>query len=217
MQVSSHSKRLLGWLALVGAMIALGYSATGEPPEDVLYLWETFVGSLIAFALIGLLLFWIVYGGPASELLALRRPRSWGAALGWVTLIFIGVIVLAAGLEPVLHGGEEQGLVPDEWDADRAAPYAANAAATAVLVPVVEEFLFRGAGYSLLLRYGRPAAIGGTAVLFGLAHGLVLLLPVLVAFGVGLAWLRARTGSIYPCILLHGCFNALSVTVAVFV
>lgn len=214
--MSSHSKRLAGWLALVGAMIALGYSADGEPPEDIFYRWETFVGSLIAFGLIGLFLLWIVYGGPAGELLALRRPRAWGPALGWVALVFVGVFVLGAVLEPVLHGGEEQGLVPEEWDPDRAAPYAANAAATALLVPVVEELLFRGAGYSLLLRYGRPVAIGSTAVLFGLAHGLVLLLPVLVAFGVGLAWVRGRTGSIYPCILLHACFNALSVSVAPF-
>ena len=112
--------------------------------------------------------------------------------------------------------GEEQGLVPDEWRPDDAAPFAANLALTAVGVPIVEELTFRGAGYSLLSRYGRGVAIVGTAVIFGLAHGLVLALPVLVAFGLGLAWLRSRSGSVYPGMLLHGSFNAVAVLVSVF-
>lgn len=210
------SGRLIGWLALVGALIALAYSSP-RPEEDVLYLWDSFAGVLIASAVMGLVLLWIVHRGPAAELLALRQPHSWRAAFAWVGGIFVATFVLGALLEPLLHPGEEQGIVPQEWDADRAAPFAANAAATAIVVPVVEELVFRGAGYSLLERYGRLAAIAGTSILFGLAHGLVLALPVLVAFGLGLAWLRARTGSVFPGMVLHGVFNAIAVIVGVFV
>ena len=50
-------------------------------------------------------------------------------------------------------------------------------------IPFVEELTFRGLGYSLLERFGRWPAILAVGVLFGLAHGLVLSLPVIVVFG----------------------------------
>ena len=56
--------------------------------------------------------------------------------------------------------------------------------------------MFRGAGYSLLARFGQIVAILVTGVTFGLVHGLIEALVVLTAFGIGLAWLRARTDSV---------------------
>ena len=85
----------------------------------------------------------------------------------------------------------------------------------ALFAPVVEELTYRGLGYTLLERYGRWVAIGATALLFGVAHGLVIGLPVLVAFGVGLGWLRSKTGSVVPGMVLHGVFNAIALIVAV--
>jgi len=58
-------------------------------------------------------------------------------------------------------------------------------------------------------------AIVGTGVLFGLAHGLVEALPILVALGIGLAFLRARTDSLYPGFAVHALFNAIALTLAV--
>ena len=130
--------------------------------------------------------------------------------------LLVFVWILGVVLDPFLHPGEEQGLVPEEWDPQEAAPFAANLGATTLVVPVVEELTFRGAGYSLLaLRYGKGVAIVGTGILFGAAHGLVLALPLLVAFGVALAWLRSRTGSVVPGIVLHGVFNGLAVALGV--
>ena len=39
---------------------------------------------------------------------------------------FVAIAVIAAALDLFLNAGEEQGLVPDEWDPDRAAPFVAN-------------------------------------------------------------------------------------------
>ena len=50
---------------------------------------------------------------------------------------------------------------------------------------------------------------------FGLVHGLIEALVVLTAFGIGLAWLRARTDSVYPCMAVHSLFAAVSAIVAV--
>jgi membrane protease YdiL (CAAX protease family) len=85
----------------------------------------------------------------------------------------------------------------------------------AVFVPIVEELMFRGLGYSLLARYGIPAAIVGTGVLFALGHGVIEGLPIFVFLGLGLAYIRYRADSVYPTIALHSCFNALALVLAV--
>lgn len=213
--------RLAGWLTFVGVLAALNYSsrfAVDSPTvtSDFFYRWDSFVGGVVQMAVMAGVLYWIVHSGPARQLLALRRPRSWPRAAGAMIVVFIAILALGSALNPLLHPGEEQGLVPERWRPEAAAPFGANLALTALFTPVVEELVFRGAGYSLLARYGRGVAILGTGILFGVAHGLVLALPILVAFGIGLAWLRSRSGSVYPGMILHGTFNGTAVLVGVF-
>lgn len=212
--------RLSGWLSLVGALIVLNYAArygteTETVTREAFYRWATVVGAGVQFGImLGLTL--LIVRGAVTDLLALRRPRSWKKAAGIMLGVFVGVFVLSGILSALgLRPGEEQGLAPAGWDSSRAAPFAANFVVAVALVPLVEELLFRGAGFSLLARWGRGAAIVGTGVLFGLGHGLLEALPILIAFGVGLAWLRDRSDSVYPPILLHGIFNGVSLIAAV--
>jgi CAAX protease family protein len=209
--------RLVAWLTFVGFYVALAYASRasgGDPPEDALYRYSTAWSGAIWYG-ITLLVVLLITRGRHRELLALRRPRSIGRAIGWSVAVIVAVFVVEAVLEPFLHAGEEQGLTPDTWDPDRAAAYAANAVVIAVIAPIVEELMFRGAGYSLLARYGQAVAIVAVGVLFGLVHGLIAGLIVLSVFGMGLAWLRAKTNSVYPCIAVHALFNAVALIVAV--
>ena len=50
---------------------------------------------------------------------------------------------------------------------------------------------------------------------FALIHGLVEGFPIIATFGIGLTYLRAKTGSIYPCILLHAAFNGAALALGV--
>ena len=109
----------------------------------------------------------------------------------------------------------EQALTPTHWESAHAAAFGANLVLFAVVAPIVEELTFRGLGYSVLVQFGKPFAIVGVGVAFGLAHGLVEALPVLVVFGSGLAWLRSKTDSVYPGILLHATFNSASLLLSV--
>jgi membrane protease YdiL (CAAX protease family) len=78
--------------------------------------------------------------------------------------------------------------------------------------PVVEELFFRGLLLrSLDRRYGVPAAVLGSALVFGLAHYELLQLPALILFGVVLAVLAERTGRLGPGIAAHAAFNAATV------
>jgi uncharacterized protein len=211
------SGRLVAWLVLVGVQVVAGYGSRasgGKPPKNAIYHWNLAIGGVIQYAIILGVVLAIAWPAP-RELLALRRPRSWPRALGAAGIVLVVVYVLAAGLDPVLHPGREQGLTPSGWDSHRAAAFATNFVVIAAIAPIVEELTFRGAGFSLLERWGRPFAIVAVGLLFGLAHGLVEALPILVVFGMGLAWVRSRTESVYPGILLHATFNAIALIVAV--
>lgn len=211
--------RLPGWLALATGLAALNYAGNlaseGEPDREVLYRWSSSVGGLIQYTLILLLLLAIARGLPRAAL-GLRRPASWGRAAGLVAGSLVAIWVVAAGLGLFLDAGDEQGLVPDEWDGSRWAPFLANAVVVVVAAPVVEELTYRSVGFATVrpLR-GDVLAIVVTSLAFGLAHGLVVALPVLTAFGVVLGWLRLRTGSVYPCMVLHGIFNGAALLAAV--
>ena len=211
--------RTLGWLAFVGTLAVIAYAsrlAGGKPDRDVLYRYDVAIGSVIQYGLMLAIVLWIGKGLPKRELLALRRPRTgfWKTA-GLVAGTLAAIIALSALLDQVANAGEEQGLTPDRWDPSRAGAYAASFVAVAVIAPIVEELTFRGEGFALLAAYGRWVAIVGTALAFALGHGLVVGLPVLLVFGLGLAWLRDRTESVYPGIALHAIFNGAALIVAV--
>jgi uncharacterized protein len=211
-------RRLTWWWILVGVLALLAYSsraAGGRPPEDALYQWGTAASAAIVYAVVLGLVLLIARGAAVRELLAVRPPASWGRALAWGLVLFIGVLIVGAALDPFLDAGEEQGLTPSGWNADRAAAFAANAIVVAGIAPVVEELTYRGLGYSLLRPYGMASAIVGVGLAFGLAHGLIEALPILALFGMGLAFLRERTDSVYPPILLHAAFNGFALTISI--
>jgi membrane protease YdiL (CAAX protease family) len=210
--------RLIAWLTLVGAYIVLAYAgraAGGDPPDDLLYRYSTAVFGVVQYAIVMLIILWIVRGPSRRDLLALRSPASWWRAGGLSLAVIVAIYVLTVSTEPFLRAGEEQGLTPSSWDPDRAGAYAVNFAVIALVAPVVEELMYRGAGYSLLVPFGQAVAIAVVGLTFGLVHGLVSALLVLTVFGAALAWLRARTGSVYPCIAVHSLFNSVALVVAV--
>jgi membrane protease YdiL (CAAX protease family) len=211
------SGRLAAWLALVGAQILLGYSARatqGKPDRNVVYHWSTFAQTVVYYGIF-LAIVLLISRGDTRNLLALRPPRSWGTALGVAAAVIVGIVLLEAALDPVLHADREQGLTPTHWEPAHAAAFVASFVALVLIGPFVEEATFRGLGYSLLAPYGSVLAIVGTGVLFGLAHGLVDALPILTVLGVGLAYLRARTESLYPAFGVHALFNAIALMLAV--
>lgn len=209
--------RLAGWFLVAGLIVLAGYAgrAGGAPAGDTLYRYETAIGGAIVYlALLGAVVA-LGRGLDQRDFLALRRPDSWPRALGLTAATYAALLAGVAALLYALGAQDEQGLTPDAWDPDRAGQYAANFVVVALLGPAVEELLYRGAGISLLARFGAPAAVLVTALPFALGHGLVRAMPALILFGLLVGLLRLRTRSVYPCILAHSAFNATSLLVAV--
>ena len=207
-------RRLIGWWALVGTLSVLAFAASAsssEPVQDALYRYETAIVGLFFYALILGVILLIASGFDRREAFALRRPTSWGRAIGISFGLLVVLLAVAAALEPIFGAGKEQGLDPTGWDSSRAPAFILNFVLTAMVAPIVEELMFRGIGFFLLEQFGQLAAIVVTAIAFSLTHGIVEGIPVFFVIGAGLAFMRSRTKSIYPPILLHAGFNGIGV------
>jgi CAAX protease family protein len=212
--------RVAAWLVFVLALALLSYAArlgSTEMPDDLAYRYSSSIAALIQYGIMLGILLLIARGLPRRDVFALRRPASWGRALGLTVGALVAIWAVSAALAPILDANEEQGLVPSDWDSSRAGAFIAFFLVVTFVAPTVEELTYRGLGFTLLAPYGTWVAILTTGVLFGAAHGLLVALPVLSVFGIVVGWLRARTDSVYPGMLLHAAFNgtALIVSVAV--
>jgi uncharacterized protein len=210
--------RLGGWIALILFMSAVAYAAqltSGPPAKDVAYQWSSSILGVIQYGVILGILFLITLGLDRRSFLAFRRPKSWWLAVGIAALILVAVFIVSGIVGLVGNPEREQGLIPQHWDSSKIAPFAGFAFLVVVVAPIVEELQFRGVGYGLLERFGTTAAILLVGLAFALVHGLIAGFPVILVFGTGLAYLRSRTDSIYPCMLLHATFNAFGLIVGI--
>ena len=211
------NRRLAAWILFVGLIAALNYASRfaggsgtsrGTSHEEI-YSYSFFAGGTVIYAVwLGIVLLIAI---DRVDLLALRAPRSWKRSLKLGAAVIAGILVwesVASYLPLPQSPGKEQGITNVHWEPSHAGAFAANFALFAVVAPFVEELTFRGVGQSLLRFLGRVPSILVVGLAFGLAHGLVEALVVLVPFGMGLAWLRDRTSSVLPGMIVHGLFNA---------
>jgi sodium transport system permease protein len=98
----------------------------------------------------------------------------------------------------------------------RSAPVPVVLFVLGILIPVMEEFFFRGYLFSALLAASRPrTAILTSALLFGLFHlitGAGIAVERLITtslLGVILGWLCWKSGSVVPGMLLHATHNSV--------
>jgi uncharacterized protein len=70
--------------------------------------------------------------------------------------------------------------------------------------------VFRGLLFGWLwARFGLGLGTVASALAFAFAHGIPALAPALAVQGVALAWLYARSDSLWPAVVMHGTFNGL--------
>ncbi|MDP9261996.1 MAG: hypothetical protein M3O89_08510, partial [Actinomycetota bacterium] len=121
--------RLVCWIALVGAVSALEYSArfsstTTKNTRDDVYSYSAFVNGLIFYGLIfGVVL---VIAFDRTDLFAILRPARRAAQLAAGVLIATYVWELVVVALPIRDPGKEQGLTPTHWEPSHAGAFAAN-------------------------------------------------------------------------------------------
>lgn len=196
--------QLLGSLAAVPLVLMYQFVVTGTVDAEAADAQALLPGSLLT-------LFFTVWYLWKKDYLTddgqLYSPVS-GGYLGWTALMGFGAITLLGALV------DELDFLPDwlEMTFDQMLSSWVGVLDIALLSPILEELMFRGAITRELLRKFRP---GMAIFISGLLFGLIHFNPVQSVFGflmgMLLAWLYWRTRSVIPCIVVHVLNNSLSV------
>lgn len=146
----------------------------------------------------------------ASDL-GLRRPSrgalayaAFAAGALWLSAILVNVVQVS------LFGPHPQSLVVSVGAHAGPLAFALDLLTGAVIAPLAEELFYRGLIFGGLARM-LPFAIAApaSALAFALPHGLGVVAPIFV-LGLGLAYVYARTGTLWAPVLAHALVNTVS-------
>jgi membrane protease YdiL (CAAX protease family) len=208
--IAAFGAALVGALCvgIVGALAGADF----DDPTPAVNIGATVVQDLCLVA--AALLFAGMAGRPLPAQFGLRPTSPW-KALGWMVAAFVAFYVVTLIWVAIVGGDPDDEKLPQELGVDRSTfAMLAVAFLVSVVAPIAEEFFFRGFFYGALRNWRGvlPAAII-TGLVFGAIHAgsadWEFLLPLGV-FGFLLCLLRERTGSLYPCIVLHCANNSLA-------
>jgi hypothetical protein len=195
-------------LVIAGVLISARPSLRADP----LFLLGTQFG-LYVFVYLS---FWVTF--------KTRYDRPVFSSLGWRPSSFkplwaiaggIGLAVLLSVVGSLIHTPQVKSPLDDLTATPGMLSLFGLMAVT--IAPLFEEMIFRGFIQPLLTRtLGALAAIAITAAIFGALHAPEYSYAWQYVASIGLAgavfgWLRARTNSIIPCVIMHGSFNLASV------
>jgi membrane protease YdiL (CAAX protease family) len=210
-----HPLDLLAAAALLFGLRALGFALLGPPgaaaaPAAVLRL----AGEV---ALVLLFLRW--RSGPTGWFprpeATRSDPRPGG---GWAMTVYLAALPALLGvawlnllLVEVFTGRPPAEEILSGFTALSAGEQLLTALLAALLMPLLEEMLFRGFLMRTLAtrrEHGPVRALGFSALVFALAHGPAMWLPTFV-LGALLAWIDLHAGDLRRAVLVHVAHNTL--------
>lgn len=206
-------KRVLRWFAALWALVVLG-SIAGPS----LGVFPSLVLGQAVFVVITLVMV-RRHGLDVRRALALRpvKPLVWPAVLVGApsaALVAMGLFQLVSPALPLSDKSAEElgkALFPEGM------PLWQLAVALAVLPPICEELLFRGALlHGLRKRLGPVGLCVVVGLLFGIFHLALFRLVTTSFLGVILTAVALMTGSVFPGILWHAINNAIPLLVMKF-
>jgi uncharacterized protein len=210
-------------VAMVGGLVVVLVAAAAggevDDPGAGANLAATFVQDLGFFGVaIGLA---VIAGRALPGDFGLRLPRFW-PAVGWSALAYLAVGITGALAALAFGVGDQrqENVLEALGIAQGSGLVVVAAFVVCVLAPLAEEFLFRGFVFTALRGWGVAVAAVISGLIFGGIHVTNYLgedwrlaaasLVTLSVFGVILALLFWRTGSLLPCIALHAINNSIA-------
>lgn len=197
---------------LVSIVVVLAQGGATRPPEarspeELLVLALVSDGTI----LVGLVIFGRLLLDLRPRDLGFRRPSrsamrfAAGAGIAlWAASIGVNALQIMA------FGPHPQSLIVTVGAHTGAFALVLDLLTGAVVAPIAEEALFRGLLFGgLAQRLPAPAAAAVSAFFFAASHGLGVLAPIFV-LGLGLAYVYARTGTLWASITTHAFVNAVS-------
>ena len=202
---------------IIGSLIAAGVSFNGINTDVLNTILATIVYLLLIGFIIGIpwkLKVWQPVGG-YRQLLGLTRILQWRdilfAAVAFVAYLALstGLILLVSSLVPGFNSTQNQDLMFSKV----LSPSNAVLIFTALVVvaPLFEEIIFRGFLFGTLRRtIPVVAAALVTSIVFAIVHGQWNVGIDVFALSLISCFLRYKTGSLWPSILLHMTKNGLA-------
>lgn len=174
-----------------------------------------------------------VFGGIPIAITMFNRVR-WSTGLGFQRATigaFVGACLLGLVIWPVAHelyliskwlgltvlGKEQMAEAQTMLARMRTAPLWLILASMALIPAVFEELCFRGFLFGALrTKFAEDRTVIASSLLFGLFHEVFMPGRLLVStfLGLVLGWVRLRTRSVLPGMLLHATHNGLLLTIA---
>ena len=195
--------------AVLGGIVLV---AAGDAESDgaLLATQAIFAAGLVA---VPVFLLRILHVEPVADRLGIRKFRFW-SGIGWMFAAYGLFFVFAFLYGLVIQTDSEQQVLQDIAAETDTAILVVQGILVIVFAPISEEIFFRGflfGGLRSRLTFWPAALIPG--LFFGSLHllgGSWEVVPPLAAFGVLLAWLYERTGSLGPPMLMHALQNAIA-------
>lgn len=152
----------------------------------------------------------------AAYSLRIRVLRSFGfrpVSPRWL-MIATGVGIIGYGLNLIIQftyqawfGSNDPQSILHAAARGGPLPFLLSFLGGAIFTPFGEEILFRGVVANAFNRYGAFAGVVLSSIIFGLAHGASVILPVAIMVGLLSAVLFRATGSVWPSVVLHCVYN----------
>lgn len=137
-----------------------------------------------------------------------RRDLAWAAAFLALAVFLVLAVAMATSLVMKPDQNPQRDLQELLRGLSGWGPTLAMFLVVAGVAPFFEELLFRGFLFPVLARGGRVTlALVASALLFGAIHLQPAGLPILSTLGLVLALAVRRTGSLWPAIWVHACWN----------
>ena len=142
-------------------------------------------------------------------------------AKGWLALLPVAGFTAALGFNQMIDIMDLQRFSP-RYQAASEIIYSGSVWLTilvsAVLAPVVEEFLFRGLVYRRLRKHAAPVVCAlVSSLLFGLVHGNLVQFVYAFLVGMLICWVYEKFKTIWAPILFHAGANLIAVILTEFV
>jgi sodium transport system permease protein len=200
------------WIVMAQFLVSCSSSA----PAGIEALAHTFLVPQLLVIVPPMLLMTLLVTTSPRETLLLKRPVSWLAvpAAALLAAVLHPTANLLQNLVQRLYPVSEE-MLPQLTEIQKLLG-GANLWVLLLLIAVVpavcEELAFRGFILSGFRHLGhKRRAVLYSALLFGLAHGILQQSLIASLVGIVLGYVAVQSGSILPCMVFHLCHNALAI------
>lgn len=197
------------------SLIAFAEFATKDPGALLVQ-----VLSILPAHLITLGLAWVIVTRAGKRPFFRTLGWEWGAGFTFWRSAGLAVLLLLVGIGIAQLTGPADNALEQLIRSSRAATLAVAFVAS-VTAPLVEEIVFRGVLYSALRRLaGAAGAVACVVIVFAVIHvpqywPSIGVIATILILSLVLTLIRARTGQLLPCFIVHLVFNSIQAVLMV--